>query len=643
MTTNDNAPRNESPDSLIQIDVNPPSAERANPGGRPDLRRIEIPTSPPPPIRVQPPSRASQTTNIGTSQAASPRRTGTNDTIGTRYMTPPGGPLKPSHPYGDPSPTVNGQTSALGGNLALNRYAASFLSPTIPTRPLHSPASTRVLDPWTQQFVESVNPYESHFIPWAQRPSTSPISSSNQYNTSQPNESVNDTKPVLGGPTTLPVTRFQRRQQGTWSTFLTTNVGQIFLLLYRWFLWNLPMSYYRRVVRVYEDDTVLDVFSSFSSSDSTSHPGWEKLVSSLVKEWKTLNLVSALLLSAIFSMFQLNTVSDDSLTRTFALLSLVCALMSLLYGCIYIIRFGSMKGPSEARAWFWELTKKREKIVRAWNGWTMLAMPAVWLSWSIVLFIISILCFLWRSRMDNPPQSPPFAFELGPQIIVSSILAVGVLYLILIFQSFSKFENHSDLEALAESPSTASLLNGFSVPDQPPSRTVKYPGFPTEKLIEDLVNDFRDIPRPDVYEQHDVSLTDWSSFIGQLSNIVHQGQVGLKVLTPFINRWNEGYLQPRGIQLVLCNESQSPAYSNSNGMSAHPMSPPPLSATSFVYESSWIYNLYSTSPPAGSEWRELRPVYQNDEIPIWLAPVQKPPDTIIFPLSGRSKVMGLVR
>ena len=115
--------------------------------------------------------------------------------------------------------------------------------------------------------------------------------------------------------------------------------------------------------------------------------------------------------------------------------------------------------------------------------------------------------------MDNPPQSAPFAFELGPQIVVSSILAVGVVYLILIFISFSKFENHSDLEALAESPSTASLLNGFSVPDRTPSRGVTYPGFPTEKLREDLVNNFRAIPRPDVFEQHDVSDTDWSSFV----------------------------------------------------------------------------------------------------------------------------------
>ena len=35
--------------------------------------------------------------------------------------------------------------------------------------------------------------------------------------------------------------------------------------------------------------------------------------------------------------------ADDPITRSTALLSLICALMSLSYGCIYIVRFGTMK------------------------------------------------------------------------------------------------------------------------------------------------------------------------------------------------------------------------------------------------------------------------------------------------------------
>ncbi|KAL0581800.1 hypothetical protein V5O48_000280 [Marasmius crinis-equi] len=60
---------------------------------------------------------------------------------------------------------------------------------------------------------------------------------------------------------------------------------------------------------------------------------WEDFISSLLREWKTLNVVSALLLSAILTMFQIPNAASDPLTRTAALLSLICAIMALSYGC----------------------------------------------------------------------------------------------------------------------------------------------------------------------------------------------------------------------------------------------------------------------------------------------------------------------
>lgn len=41
-------------------------------------------------------------------------------------------------------------------------------------------------------------------------------------------------------------------------------------------------------------------------------------------------------------MLQIEAASHP-ITRTAALFSLICALMSLLYGCMYIIRFGTMR------------------------------------------------------------------------------------------------------------------------------------------------------------------------------------------------------------------------------------------------------------------------------------------------------------
>jgi hypothetical protein len=144
---------------------------------------------------------------------------------------------------------------------------------------------------------------------------------------------------------------------------------------------------------------------------------WEAFIDSLLREWKTLNLVSALLLSyaivhrskkkklmyfdcsAIITMFQIPDAEGDPLTRTTALFSLVCALMSLSYGCIYIVRFGTMRSMYRASRWaevtlpcdnsvchfltnatFLKEARKANTVIW-WNVWVLLAMPAIWIAW----------------------------------------------------------------------------------------------------------------------------------------------------------------------------------------------------------------------------------------------------------------------
>jgi len=50
-------------------------------------------------------------------------------------------------------------------------------------------------------------------------------------------------------------------------------------------------------------------------------------------------------------MLQIQSAAADPLIRYSALLSLLCALMSLLYGCMYIIRFGTMRKTHKAAEW----------------------------------------------------------------------------------------------------------------------------------------------------------------------------------------------------------------------------------------------------------------------------------------------------
>ena len=60
---------------------------------------------------------------------------------------------------------------------------------------------------------------------------------------------------------------------------------------------------------------------------------------------------SLLLGSTILNIFQITEAADDPVTRTAALLSLICALMSLSYGCMYIVKFGMMRTMFHASRW----------------------------------------------------------------------------------------------------------------------------------------------------------------------------------------------------------------------------------------------------------------------------------------------------
>ncbi|THH17593.1 hypothetical protein EW146_g3262 [Bondarzewia mesenterica] len=167
---------------------------------------------------------------------------------------------------------------------------------------------------------------------------------------------------------------------------------------------------------------------------------WETFVDSLLREWKTLNVVSALLLSAIMTIFQIPSALNDPLTRTAALLSLVCALMSLSYGASRWAEVSSLFIPSALG----EAQSTRTSIL--WNVWVMLAAPAVWLAWSMITFIISILAFVWRTGATNDPtDSDPNARELtstqalGPRIAITGVLAIGLVYFAMIVRTFRRY------------------------------------------------------------------------------------------------------------------------------------------------------------------------------------------------------------
>ena len=57
------------------------------------------------------------------------------------------------------------------------------------------------------------------------------------------------------------------------------------------------------------------------------------------------------LLSTLITVLQIQDVTQNVVTRTMALLSLISALVSLIFGCIYILRFSAMRTMRKAAKW----------------------------------------------------------------------------------------------------------------------------------------------------------------------------------------------------------------------------------------------------------------------------------------------------
>ncbi|KAJ7249506.1 hypothetical protein B0H12DRAFT_1019704 [Mycena haematopus] len=120
--------------------------------------------------------------------------------------------------------------------------------------------------------------------------------------------------------------------------------------------------------------------------------------------------------------------------------------MSLLYGCMYIIRFGTMRKMHKASSFANEAQKEITSIW--WNIWVLLAMPAVWLAWSIIAFLTCIMSFIWLSGssqdQDDFALSPRAA--LGSRIGLTVVFALGVIYFVLVVRTFHRYGDPLDRE-----------------------------------------------------------------------------------------------------------------------------------------------------------------------------------------------------
>jgi len=95
-----------------------------------------------------------------------------------------------------------------------------------------------------------------------------------------------------------------------------------------------------------------------------------------------------------------------------------------------------------------------------WSVWVLLALPAVWLSWSMLFFCFSILDFVWEQPAVTPDSLPNGIIvsskrsdrgKLVSRIIISFVFGIGVIYFILVVRTFRSWKDPTVPERTRES------------------------------------------------------------------------------------------------------------------------------------------------------------------------------------------------
>ncbi|KAF8638488.1 hypothetical protein AX17_002176 [Amanita inopinata Kibby_2008] len=228
-------------------------------------------------------------------------------------------------------------------------------------------------------------------------------------------------------------------------------LGTIPRLLYLATMFFLPYFYRSRVHQIFTgvsltEHEIATLFASREKPEETAQlkhfdevkRSWNEFIDSVCKEWSTLNIVSVLLLTAIYNVLQLEGTSGSALIQCTALMSLISALMSLTYGCLYIIRFETMRRPYKAMQWAWDARNISRSIW--WNVFILLALPSVWLAWSLTLFLICTMAIVWKAASHTRDPHGIGPLPLSVQITVSAFLLVGLIYLVLVVSTFARYD-----------------------------------------------------------------------------------------------------------------------------------------------------------------------------------------------------------
>ncbi|KAJ6531577.1 hypothetical protein DFH09DRAFT_1182825 [Mycena vulgaris] len=219
-------------------------------------------------------------------------------------------------------------------------------------------------------------------------------------------------------PSSSPTTSYPSSFRESVESNASSVVDQMYLFLifiYHILLLRLPTTYASLALDALclEDDETCDANV------------WETFTDILLKQWKTIGLLSTLIFGATLTMFQIPSITSSSGLFVIVHCALLCVMMSLIYTSFLSVNFGSWRSSSTAERWVKEMRTASPHSL--WNFWVLISLPAAWTCWGIFLFLTSMVLFAWPlSQHDSSQDSLDGVQEsLGIRIFVMMVLFAG--------------------------------------------------------------------------------------------------------------------------------------------------------------------------------------------------------------------------
>ncbi|PPQ88917.1 hypothetical protein CVT25_009151 [Psilocybe cyanescens] len=147
---------------------------------------------------------------------------------------------------------------------------------------------------------------------------------------------------------------------------------------------------------------------------------WAKAVPQLIKGWKTIQFGSGILIPCCFTVLQIEPVLDKIVMRTLIVASAVLAIASFMCSTSYTLCPSRWLERCFLIQWLYASSSSAEL-----DFWNFLSIPAIFLSWSLILFFVTVMLLSWGDSIDS--DSSNSANSLFPWLISGLIILLCIV------------------------------------------------------------------------------------------------------------------------------------------------------------------------------------------------------------------------